>query len=336
MYDFTGCECPVCHQRFHPDDDLVVCPDCGAPYHRACYEKAGKCVFHARHGAGFAWEPADAPAAQEKVCAVCGVANPADNRYCKNCGSPLNEEKSRTASSGRAVSDTAAKAPQSGFDYSRLYGNTYTPPMASPFANDDFMPAVDPNETLDGIPAAEWAAYIGPSSRVYLLVFKQMELLRRKISFSFSAMLFGPFYFFYRKAWKPALIFTGLMMLVNVPSLLYFLQLTGSTFTAGMSTRVLSGLISAAAVLDFAITVFRGLYGFYFYKKSAEAHIRQIQKSCSDAQKRSYILSAQGGTSFAAVLLAFFVIMILFYLVLLPFLGPNVNMSVLYNAVSSS
>ena len=58
MADFTGCKCPVCQQPFTEEDDLVVCPECGAPYHRACYQKNAGCLFAGRHGAGFEWKPA--------------------------------------------------------------------------------------------------------------------------------------------------------------------------------------------------------------------------------------------------------------------------------------
>ena len=34
-----GCGKPLTLQ-----DDIVVCPDCGAPYHRDCYEKLGRCI----------------------------------------------------------------------------------------------------------------------------------------------------------------------------------------------------------------------------------------------------------------------------------------------------
>ena len=36
MSNYTGCKCPVCQQPFTETDDIVVCPECGAPYHRAC------------------------------------------------------------------------------------------------------------------------------------------------------------------------------------------------------------------------------------------------------------------------------------------------------------
>ncbi len=35
---------------------------------------------------------------------------------------------------------------------------------------------------------------------------------------SFSALLFGPFYFFYRKAWKPAFGFLAAELLLFVPT----------------------------------------------------------------------------------------------------------------------
>ena len=58
MADYTGCKCPVCQQPFDAGDDVVVCPECGAPYHRACYQKNAGCLFADRHGAGFEWKPA--------------------------------------------------------------------------------------------------------------------------------------------------------------------------------------------------------------------------------------------------------------------------------------
>ena len=60
---------------------------------------------------------------------------------------------------------------------------------------------------MDGIPCKDWADFIGPASPAYLSAYCRMQLSHTKTSMSFSAMLFGPFYFFYRKAWKPAFAF---------------------------------------------------------------------------------------------------------------------------------
>ena len=67
MYQFTGCPCSVCGKALTDTDDIVVCPDCGAPYHRACYEKQGGCVYADKHGTGFEWTP-PASAQPERRC----------------------------------------------------------------------------------------------------------------------------------------------------------------------------------------------------------------------------------------------------------------------------
>ncbi len=46
-----------------------------------------------------------------------------------------------------------------------------------------------------------------------------MQLQHTKISMSFSALLFGPFYFFYRKAWKPAFAFLAAELVLALPTL---------------------------------------------------------------------------------------------------------------------
>lgn len=51
--DYTKDNCPVCGELFKEDDDIVVCPVCGTPHHRECYNKEKHCYFEDRHKAGF-------------------------------------------------------------------------------------------------------------------------------------------------------------------------------------------------------------------------------------------------------------------------------------------
>ena len=46
---YTGIPCAACGKKFTAEDDVVVCPECGTPYHRACYKELGHCVNEARH-----------------------------------------------------------------------------------------------------------------------------------------------------------------------------------------------------------------------------------------------------------------------------------------------
>ena len=86
MSKYTGLECPVCKNTFKDDDDIVVCPECGAPYHRTCYQKEGHCIYEDKHGTDQAWQ-AEERAHQEagdKKCPRCGTVNPSDSLYSSN------------------------------------------------------------------------------------------------------------------------------------------------------------------------------------------------------------------------------------------------------------
>ena len=67
-----------------------------------------------------------------------------------------------------------------------------------------FEDAFGKEAKMDGIARQDWLDYIGPAAPAYLAAYSRMQLQKSKVSMSFSALLFGPFYFFYRKAWKPA------------------------------------------------------------------------------------------------------------------------------------
>jgi len=47
--------CPVCRARFTDKADVVVCPICGTPHHRVCYETKGHCGLENLHESGFVW-----------------------------------------------------------------------------------------------------------------------------------------------------------------------------------------------------------------------------------------------------------------------------------------
>ena len=38
---FENQVCPVCEEKFKENDEIVVCPECGTPHHRDCYNNLG-------------------------------------------------------------------------------------------------------------------------------------------------------------------------------------------------------------------------------------------------------------------------------------------------------
>ena len=187
-----------------------------------------------------------------------------------------------------------------------------------------YQAAFGKEEQMDGISCKDWNAYIGRSAPSYMTTYSRMELTHSKIAMSFSALLFGPFYFFYRKAWKPAFGFLFAELLLTAPYFIDMLQITGSSLSPGLSNSALLMLSRVCSFLGFLLMVLRGMYGKWLYRKSAAARIRRIQNEFPDAEQRRAVLSAQGGTSLAAVfgsLALLFVLGSAFTLLL----GPNMQ-----------
>ncbi|MBR1725011.1 MAG: hypothetical protein IJ723_08375, partial [Ruminococcus sp.] len=54
---YIGEKCIVCGEAFAEHDDIVVCPDCGTPYHRACWQEKGSCINDELHSSQQTWQP---------------------------------------------------------------------------------------------------------------------------------------------------------------------------------------------------------------------------------------------------------------------------------------
>lgn len=316
MLDHTGHKCAFCNKPFEQNDDIVVCPECGAPYHRTCYQEAGGCVFADKHGTGFEWQPEPAPQAQDVTCPSCGAPTPADSRFCKQCGAAL-----------PAAPETSADAAQSGF-------RTEQPPVSNEeqerwgWQMGFFANQVDPNEEMDGIPLRDWANFVGRSAPYYLTAFKQLSLTGRKIGFSFSALVFGPFYYMFRKMWKWGFIFFGLELLMSVPSFLMILIASGSTVTASLPLGVVQSLAMAASMGSLILAAVRALVAIPLYRKHVKKRLDAIYNQFPDRTQRSQAAGMMGGTSIMAPL-----VLVLLQLVcgfaLAQLAGPSI-MNVLY------
>ena len=285
MPKYYGCPCEGCGEPLTLKDDIVVCPDCGAPYHRTCYEKLGRCIHSPAHAAGYEWHFPYQDAAQDEQ--------------------------------------------HGGFDYERFY-RQYEQQTMDPLHR-NLQAAFGKDELIDGIPSSDWMTYIGTAAPAYLNDYSRMQLQHTKISLSFSALLFGPFYFFYRKAWKPAFAFLAAELLLFVPTLLQMMQITGSSLSLGLSDSTYVVLGRVVSLASFALMLVRGMFAKWFYRKSAAEHIRRIRAEFPDDAQRSVVLSAQGGVSWGAVLGSLLLLMV-FGACCSMLLGPNLD--VLLNALS--
>ena len=123
---------------------------------------------------------------------------------------------------------------------------------------------------------------------------------------------------------KPAFGFLAAELLLFVPTLISMMQTTGSPLTAGISASALVALSRIMSFLSFALMLVRGLYGKWFYRRSAAARIRRIRAEFPDPEQRRAVLNAQGGVSIAACIGAFILLMIVGSLCSM-LLGPDLN-----------
>lgn len=314
MPKYYGCPCEGCGQPLTLRDDIVVCPDCGAPYHRTCYEKLGRCIHSPAHAAGYEWK---FPYQENELrtCPSCGERTLRSEEHCRCCGAKLPPE-------GAEQPNDRAEEEQN-FDYASFYRQFEEGNVPDPL-KEAYQAAFGKEEQMDGISCKDWNAYIGRSAPSYMTTYSRMELTHSKVAMSFSALLFGPFYFFYRKAWKPAFGFLAAELVVALPTLLSMMQATGSPLTAGISSTAIVVLSRIMTVFSFALVMLRTLYAKWLYRKSAAERIRRIRAEFPDAAQRRAVLSAQGGVSIAGVIGAFVLLMVLGACATV-LMGPNLD-----------
>lgn len=304
MSNYTGSTCPVCHKPFTPTDDVVVCPDCGTPYHRACWPADGVCVNVGRHGSGFEWKPESEGDDGQTACPNCGAHNPAGNHFCSHCGVPLPEHPQNAANPRDARSGEGAGRPiYDNPDYTAPQNHGGTPHIDTYTTGPDgiYRREIGPEDPVDGIKARDWATFVGPSSLYYLMQFIRMEQSRHKIGLSFSAFFFGPIYFFYRKMWKLGALFAALDLAMTVPSYLALLVLSNASIVSGMNTQWLVPAMDVCAVLSWIVMLVRGLFAGYWYKKTCTARIHAICERIPEGQDRQDMLALRGGVCVPAV-----------------------------------
>ena len=319
MPKYYGCPCEGCGEPLTLKDDIVVCPDCGAPYHRTCYEKLGRCIHSPAHAAGYEWH-FPYQDAELRTCPSCGERTLRSEEICRCCGAALPPE---TEADEQLNDRKAAQDEQhDGFDYERFY-RQYEQQTMDPLHR-NLQAAFGKDELIDGIPSSDWMTYIGTAAPAYLNDYSRMQLQHTKISMCFSALVFGPFYFFYRKAWKPAFGFLAAELVVALPTLLSMMQATGSPLTAGISSTAIVVLSRIMTVFSFALVMLRTLYAKWLYRKSAAERIRRIRAEFPDAAQRRAVLSAQGGVSIAGVIGAFVLLMVLGACATV-LMGPNLD-----------
>jgi len=322
MTAFEGIECPACHIKLFDDDDIVVCPVCGAPYHRVCYDHFGQCVLASRHGTCAQWkrpsEPGHMPpppAGQTsppsgdrvgRTCPRCGKVSTSDTLFCPYCG--------------LAAGQNQYPAPPGPGEMPPVgpFGMPWTP---APVFLRDPLGGVSPQENIDDIPVSEVASFVGQNTAHYIPRFAAIDKTGRRIHWNWAAFFLPGPWLLSRKCylqgvaacllqwactmffWPLLAAFTDLMQ-KYIPS-----DVTSSQQSYDILQRHMEEipnnaylLLGMGLLLLLLVGIVFGMFGDLIYERHALVRIRAIRGDDDIADKRAAIGAAGGVNVLLAVL----------------------------------
>lgn len=318
MNRYANIDCPICAKPLKDNDTIVVCPECGAPYHLECYKEKGQCIFDELHKNNEDWQP---PEVEEKFdgkaslrCSRCGTINPPHGIFCQVCGNQLANQNTTTPPNNQVPPN------MNGGFMGGFYPPTGMPlnPFTTPFGG------VAPDDDIDDIPAKEIAIFVGNNSHYFLPKFKQLSNTKGKAkSVNWSAFLFTGGYYLYRKMYGIGIVLLILQLLLAIPntimlaSSLYSPMVLDLPFDMGMIATVnfITSLISWALRLACAFLT-NSIYKKHVFKK-----IKKIKATTEGQGEEQYLatLRKKGSVAIKLILgliIAYFTLSILSFFLL--------------------
>lgn len=229
--------CAGCGKKFCEGDDIVVCPECGTPQHRACYEKNNKCVNAQLHESGFMWKGNESVPEKEEmketanegenlVCPTCGHVNPPRVPYCEACGQKFTffgvnilekelELAKRDEEEAKRENGHADDAPKSEYAFEKEPENDIERMInARARIVAPGLTKQQEQEKLCAQPIKRVLVFISSNALQYVNKFRKIEAGKR--TWNWAAFFFTPYWFFYRKLYKAGLIFLALRVALAV------------------------------------------------------------------------------------------------------------------------
>lgn len=308
--------CPVCHQPFQEGDDVVYCPECGTPHHRACYQQLNHCANERLHGTGFSYFDEEQPVKTDNIV--------------QEARAQLKQESRENANEDHEISQPFGSFPAFG-----------SPVFKTAYEND--------TDTIGGESVADVAAAVRTNTPRFINIFKKQEKTGKKASWNWGAFFFGAYYYFYRKMFKQGVLLLVLNFAVNFAASFTLQKLAPKTVESfnELSQTMMSGESTLGDLMNFSktvaylddyqtyrliligflallivITLFFTVYADYFYKNTIIQLIKNTKERLSDndelplsvqtqegirlsdEQLKRLYLAQRGGTAILPVILA--------------------------------
>lgn len=284
MAYYEGLSCPVCTQAFVSGDDIVVCPQCGLPHHRACWKSIGRCYAQDKHGTAEQWSRDGAraqatPPTTSNVCAKCGTENVQYAEFCKQCGYTLQADDWHSATTHQSANESE-------------YAPHYTHYSAEHYSSAD---------SIDDVASSDFAAIVGSNTLYYMPRFRRIAN-GESGGWNWSAFLFAPYWLFYRKQYLLGGIYLAVFLLMNVVSSVITFSIPVDVNTAAMDivsqamqNHTLFYPCMALMYIWLAMQILLGIKGNAFYFSHCKKKIGHARQKTPDISAGE--LSVSGGVS---------------------------------------
>ncbi|MDE6471043.1 MAG: DUF2628 domain-containing protein [Eubacterium sp.] len=218
-------KCPVCNNNFAQEDDVVVCPKCGTPHHRACYNSLGHCANSDKHSSGFEYI-SNADNNNEFNDKEDKVSSEHNNSYTDNQNyyNPQSSEyynsstaqdaysnKTKCTQCNAEINKAAPFCSHCGARQNNAQYGDYNPINNYGFGNTEQQQYENDTQTIDGKSIADVANVVRINTHRFIPKFIQ----NKKISWNWGAFFFGPYYLFYRKMYKQGAVFLAINVIVQ-------------------------------------------------------------------------------------------------------------------------
>lgn len=294
-------QCGICKGYLFEDDDTVVCPVCGAPHHRDCWESVGHCGLEADHGTDNQYDKVEAAKREEsentqnnsKQCAYCGrVSNSHDGNFCPYCGPAYGSEPHQKHQGPKVfVGGTP-------FD-----GNSYG--------------GIPKSSKIEDVKVEHIGDFVGSNAHRYVPRFATLNK-HGKGSWNWAAFLFPDAWCFSRKMYFQGVLFLMLSLAAGLcaypleAEYMHFLSEQGNNATYGMYNLIMDNIgefsvlsvIMAAigTVLKFVPMLICGRMGDWMYRCFTLDKVRKIVTD-PETEDLEATLLAKGNVNFFAAII---------------------------------
>ncbi len=303
-------QCQICKGYLFEDDDIVICPECGAPHHRDCWQTTGHCGVETDHGTDRQYDKVQAAKkeeetsdGEEKTCPHCKrISKSHDGDFCPYCGQSYDSKGNRNH---------------------QQYGD----PMGSgpvfmggmPF-NPNTYGGIPKDSKIEDVKVEHVAKFVGSNAHRYVSRFATLNK-HSKGSWNWAAFLSPAAWCFSRKLYVQGILYAIIMIagsLCGVP----FYQTLGTMETNGMTAMQVYqmvaenigqfgwlelGMLGLGVALELVPRIICGRLADWNYRTFTLEKVRKIVAD-PEVEDVNEALMRSGNLNFLALFISFFAV----------------------------